>query len=313
MFAQENKDRFINREQFGSYCDITFDMYVDEGEDRTQFENEGRVETTIHYFEAGEGEPLILLHGLGQTLYTWHKNFETLADLYHVYALDLPGHGFSGKPPIGYGIEEFSAILGAFLDAQGLDVANICTFGESVAYALDFAMQNPERVGKLVHISPLISKEIKKIFTTRVLDAPLALFAAKGKCTPQQLRQVLSRCYFDQTVLTDDVVEEYLLGLEDREYRAIAKLCMLNYMDETVITHTHDVTTPILVILGGEDIVTGGKRCAFVQCSFENATALTVRNCGYLAHEEKPEKVNDALIRFLGVPQVMEDQEEEAN
>ena len=51
-----------------------------------------------HYVAAGEGEPLLLLHGLGASLMAWALNIEPLSQKFSVYAIDIPGHGDSEKP-----------------------------------------------------------------------------------------------------------------------------------------------------------------------------------------------------------------------
>ena len=53
----------------------------------------------VRYLEAGEGPPVLLLHGLGTSMVTWYCNFDPLVSRgYRVLALDLPGHGDSDKP-----------------------------------------------------------------------------------------------------------------------------------------------------------------------------------------------------------------------
>jgi pimeloyl-ACP methyl ester carboxylesterase len=53
---------------------------------------------TLHYLKGGSGEPLILVHGIGQSLYTWREVFELLCENYTVFALDLIGMGYSSRP-----------------------------------------------------------------------------------------------------------------------------------------------------------------------------------------------------------------------
>ena len=49
----------------------------------------------MHYLEKGAGRPVLLVHGIGQSLYTWHKNIDALAESFHVFAPDLLGYGYS--------------------------------------------------------------------------------------------------------------------------------------------------------------------------------------------------------------------------
>ena len=112
------------------YAEIEFDTYVS-SHGKEEVED---IKMPMHYYEAGEGEPLILVHGIGQSIYTWRKNFEELAKHFHVFAIDLPGHGFSGKPQMSYSIEEFALSLESFMNVRELASAHFCAFGEATAY-----------------------------------------------------------------------------------------------------------------------------------------------------------------------------------
>ena len=76
----------------------------------------------IHYITLGEGEPLLLVHSLGQSLYTWRDLIPLLADKYNVIALDMVGFGFSGRPvSMNYSMDEMADTLVEFIKALKLD------------------------------------------------------------------------------------------------------------------------------------------------------------------------------------------------
>ncbi|MFE6054040.1 alpha/beta fold hydrolase [Kitasatospora sp. NPDC056446] len=106
---------------------------------------------TLAYRESGcaDGPPLVLLHALGERASDWDVVLPGLAPGHHVYALDLRGHGDSGRPG-GYGLEAMRDDVLAFLDALGLDRVDLVghSMGGAVAYLL--AQAAPERIGRLV-------------------------------------------------------------------------------------------------------------------------------------------------------------------
>ncbi len=294
MFEQLGIKNFVNREQTGDYVDVEFDTYIS---------NKGREEllavtTQIHFYEAGEGEPLILVHGIGQNTYTWRKNFEELSNYFHVYAIDLPGHGFSGKPEISYNIEEFALAIEAFMNARKIISASFCAFGEAGVYVLDFAAHNPERTKGIILCSPMITGEVG--FKGRGLPSVFGNLAARMKVNLPTVRAALEDCYFDRTLVTDEVAHEYMNGMSDKDFRIIARMCIGNFLDQDVLANLMAVKSPILVIVGIDDKITGGKDSDFLNLGFEKGSFLSVRNCGYLVQEEKPEKVNEAIVTFLG-------------
>ena len=78
----------------------------------------------LHYLEKGEGEPLVLLHGLGQSLYTWNRVFEGFAAQYRTIALDLPALGYSTWEG-GLSVGEIIEVLRAFLEALGIEARTL--------------------------------------------------------------------------------------------------------------------------------------------------------------------------------------------
>ena len=111
---------FINSEKVGDFVEITLPML---GEDE-----ESEV-ARIHYLEAGVGEPLLLIHSLGQSLYTWRNVFAELSDNYRVIAIDLPGHGYSSRPDtFSYTADDFAFIFNGFLDALNIKSAHMVGF-----------------------------------------------------------------------------------------------------------------------------------------------------------------------------------------
>ncbi|MER6300102.1 alpha/beta fold hydrolase [Kitasatospora sp. NPDC001539] len=108
-------------------------------------------EVTLAYRESGRigGPPLVLLHALGERATDWDVVLPDLAPGHHVYALDLRGHGDSGRTA-AYSLEAMREDVVAFLDALGLARVDLVghSMGGAVAYLL--AQAAPERVDRLV-------------------------------------------------------------------------------------------------------------------------------------------------------------------
>lgn len=104
----------------------------------------------LYYEEAGEGDPLILLHGNGENGAYFVHQIEYFKEKYHVYAIDTRGHGKSPRGTASFTITQFSEDLYAFMDLHGLERANILGFSDGGNIALLFALRHPERVKKLI-------------------------------------------------------------------------------------------------------------------------------------------------------------------
>ena len=103
-----------------------------------------------HFIEKGRGEPLILLHGNGENCDYFAGQIDAFALYYHVYALDTRGHGKTPRGTAPFTIRQFADDLLSFMDAFGLEKANILGFSDGGNIAMIFAMRYPERVNRLI-------------------------------------------------------------------------------------------------------------------------------------------------------------------
>ena len=105
----------------------------------------------LHYLEVGSGEPLVLIPGWSQTALEWKLQLDEFGKHYHVYALDMRGHGKSDKPDHGYRIARFAADLNDFLTTTKLDhvILDGHSMGNSVIWSY-FEQYGQDHVKKLV-------------------------------------------------------------------------------------------------------------------------------------------------------------------
>lgn len=107
----------------------------------------------LHWAEAGQGPPLLLLHGLTDTHRTFRRVVPTLAQHYRVIAPDLPGHGLSGRPDASYSLAWHASVIGALVDGLGLQSFDLVghSYGGGVAQYL--LLTHAERVRRLVLVN----------------------------------------------------------------------------------------------------------------------------------------------------------------
>jgi 2-hydroxy-6-oxonona-2,4-dienedioate hydrolase len=113
-----------------------------------RYYNAGGIRTRC--LEAGSGPPLVLLHGTGGHAESWIRNVVPLSADFHVYAIDMVGHGLTDKPALDYTPRDYATHVVAFLDAVGAPRAHIT--GESLGgwVALWLAVDYPGCVDRLI-------------------------------------------------------------------------------------------------------------------------------------------------------------------
>lgn len=118
--------------------------------------------------EAGDGFPVIMLHGVGGHAETWARNVVPLGKHFRTYAIDYYGHGLTGQSDQPYSKDAYVNHLVAFMDAAGIEKAHL--IGESLGGWISAwtAIDHPERVAKIVytvgaHLDVPIDEETKRI------------------------------------------------------------------------------------------------------------------------------------------------------
>ncbi len=104
----------------------------------------------MHYIEKGQGEPLILLHGNGESSVIFEKFIDAFSDKYRVIAIDTRGHGKSPMGEDNFSLYQFAEDLKDFMNLHEIEKANILGFSDGGNIALIFASKYHERVIKLI-------------------------------------------------------------------------------------------------------------------------------------------------------------------
>lgn len=294
MLKHIGKSEFQNRETLGQFAEILFDTYVEMAGGKESVE---KVSGRVHYFEKGQGQPVLMLHGLCQSLYTFRNNIGDLAESRRVIAVDLPGQGYSECPAMTYTIEEYAMAIKAFADALGIEEFSMVCFGQACAYGLEFSAYNKGCVDKLVLINP---------GPFMATDYPGAKGIASGlggtanKLAKEAfVRKCLEKAYFDKTLITDAMIDEYARPFANPEVRLATKQAAAAFDDGETLERMVNIDAKILLITSQDDMVSRKPDIKLYQDNIRNGYVYEMRNCGYLPHEEKPAGVNSAILEFL--------------
>ena len=163
-----------------------------------------------------DARPLLFIHGFGPGMSSdeWRKNFETLAEQFRVYAIDLLGYGMSDRPVIDYTAETYVDLIGDFIreviDKPTLVVAH----GLACAYVIAGAYRRPQLFERLVLVTPpaIMLQETApgpiKAVQKFVLRAPIiGRFIYNLLTTRSAIRAFYSRRgYYNAGLITDQLV-----------------------------------------------------------------------------------------------------------
>ncbi len=131
----------------------------------------------IAYLEKGQGEPLLLIHGVGLNAAAWGPQIAALSDTHRVIALDMPGHGGSAAP--GAELADYVAQAAALLDQLHIAKANVVGHSMGGLVAIGLALQHPDRVLRLGVLNSVYERSAQ---ARSAVEARAAEIARSGDC-----------------------------------------------------------------------------------------------------------------------------------
>ena len=111
------------------------------------------------FIECGEGQPLLLVHGVGLNADAWAAQIAALSGGHRVIAPDLAGHGGSAAPPAGATLDHYVEQLRRLMDDLGIDAANVAGHSLGGLVAIGLAIARPQRVLRLAVLNAVFERE----------------------------------------------------------------------------------------------------------------------------------------------------------
>jgi esterase len=252
----------------------------------------------LNFQVEGDGPPLITIHGFLGALDNWRAMSKRLSAHYEVYSVDLRNHGRSPHS----GVMNYSVMahdLGEFLDEHGLVSASIIGHSLGGKAAMQFALEFPERVDKLVIVDiapkayppthrPLLTAmrnlDVRALASFAEADAALALAV-----TDAALRQFLIK----NLARSDDGELRWRIALDSiiHNYDEITK----------AIVTTNIFEKPALFLRAGRSNFVEEKDIALIRRSFPHAEIRTITDAGHWLHIEAPDEFYRVVTEFLGI------------
>ncbi len=252
---------------------------------------------------AGEGPPLVLLHGFTGSAATWAPHLDAFTGHFSVIAVDLPGHGASDAlpDPARYGMEQCVSDLLALFDRLEIARASLLGYSMGGRVALNLAIAAPERIRALVleSASPGIA-DLEERLARRRSDAALAdMIEREGIEAFVDYWERLS-LFVSQAALPASIRDRQRAQRLANSARGLATSlrCIGTGMMEPLHDRLGEVRLPVLLIAGGLD----EKYCRLGKSmagAIPTARLVVVPDAGHSVHLEQPEAFHRHVLEFL--------------
>lgn len=259
----------------------------------------------ISVAEAGAGDPVILIHGLGATKASFLPSVGALARSHRAIAIDLPGFGDSVKP-IGaaYDAAFFAGAVTALLDALGLDRAHLVGNSMGGRVAIETGLRHPERVQRMALLAPSLAWLRSRPWAPllRIVPTELGLIQPAPRAVVERIVRRVVPAASDQwtTAGIDEFLRAYLTPRGRAAFYAAARNIYMEapHGPEGFWTRLGDLQAPSLFVWGRRDTLVPIGFARHVREVLPGSEHLEL-DCGHVPQLERPRETHAAMLRFL--------------
>lgn len=265
----------------------------------------------VHLYEAGDGPPVVLLHGWPQHAWCWRHVIPRLAGRHRAIAPDLRGFGWSDAPGRGYNGLAFGGDAIALLDALEIERAHLIghDWGGFAAFAAGIAA--PQRVASMVVLntippwverSPRLALDLWRTWYVFVL-------AAAGEHIVRSRPDLIARMLKGDAVHRDAIshadAQEYARALQRPESARATQLLYRSYVRSfrTVMLQRRyesmRLTVPTRFLFGTNDFAISPRMLRGIERHCDDIAVELVEDSGHFIAEEKPELVADRALELF--------------
>lgn len=259
----------------------------------------------LHYLEAGEGDPVLLLHGWPTSSFLWRRVIPPIAENHRVIAPDLPGFGQSDKPlDVSYSFRFFDRVLEGLADSLELDSLSLAVHDLGGPVGLYWASRHSERIDKLIVLNTLVYPQVS--WAVALFLASIKLPGVRSLLSsPWGLRQAYRLGVADPNRLADDAMDGIQAPFQTADDRKALLAAGSNLSPKGLAEIERwlpSVKVPVRGIYGERDRILPdiAKTMRRIKDDVPHAEITALADCGHFLQEERPEEIGRMIADFLG-------------
>ncbi len=257
----------------------------------------------IFYREAGDGTPLLLLHGWTGHSFQWRKMIPPLAAGCRVYALDLPGCGLSDRPDIRYTMKELVGFVHGFVRRLNLAPCVVAGTSHGGFVSVRYALDHPGDARGLVLLTSS-GLNVKYPLVLRVCFLPVVRYLVPYLLlVPRDLKLWVRARLYPRTQWHRNLLADHLLatcslrswsGLRSA-MRILNSITAADLVDERLGA----IRCPTLLIWGDRDETLSPAMAEIFRRGIPDCRLRWLQGCGHNIPEERPDESASLILEFL--------------
>ena len=243
----------------------------------------------INFKVAGDGQPVLILHGWGASSSSWEKVQEILADNnYRVFCPDLPGFGKTDSPKKAWGVSDYVDWVLEFTKSQDLDQFILIGHSLGGRISIKFSNYYPEKVKSLIlcnsaglKVSPSLKRRIVLMF--------VGFFKLVSGIT-----------FFSK--IKEEMKELLFFAISSTDYAKASKVMretMKRILAEDLFIYLKGIKSKTLIVWGKKDKLVPVEHAYVFEEEIQGSQLEIISNTGHSPHLKVPKELSDIILSFL--------------
>lgn len=256
----------------------------------------------ISYLESGNGETVLLVHGITTYSFIWDEIIPLLSKKYHVIALDLLGCGDSDKPlSVSYSLKSHSELIFKFL--KKLNIEKIHLVGHDLGGGISqiFAVKYPAILYDFAILNS-VAYDFWPVQPIIAMRTPIIRQLAMATLDFGIFKLIVKRGVYNKDKVNSELMNKFWKPMRTQEGRKgflhFAE-CLDNNNLQEITDELHKTSLPMLIIRGDADLYLSSEISKKLHDNIPNSRIKIINNAGHFAQIDEPEIITEYLIQFF--------------
>jgi pimeloyl-ACP methyl ester carboxylesterase len=252
----------------------------------------------IYYEIIGQGDPLVMIRGVGSNLDHWYEQIPDLSKKYQLLVFDNRGIARSSDPEGSFSTRDMAADTMALMEAVGIKKAHVLGYSMGGMIAQELALAYPGKINGLI----LVATDCGISMRIKARPEYSSLFTEMIRLGTNEAKTAAAGCLFAKQTFESrpDIIQRYA----EVSLRFPAAQKTLERQWEAITRHEacgrlQNINAPTLVITGSEDVLIPAENSRVLAKRIPNARVRSIDGGGHLFVVEKAQQFNEAVLGFL--------------
>jgi len=246
-------------------------------------------EKKFNFKVAGDGQPILILHGWGASSSSWERVQEILANNnYKVFCPDLPGFGKTDSPKEAWGVSDYVDWVLEFTKSQNLKDFVLIGHSFGGRISIKFANYYPKKV-KFLILCDSAGLKIKPSFGRRIILTFVGFF-----------KLIFGITFFSK--IKEEMKNLLLFAIPNTDYAKASKIMkevMKRVLEENLFIYLNEIKSKTLIVWGKKDKLVPVEHAYVFKKEIQDSQLEIIPNVGHSPHLKVPKKFSDIILDFL--------------